>query len=138
MDASFSTGGGRSRTGMAMYLVNPIDGSESLVQWASRRQTQGVCTGTKKKWGIHPDNKVVGFQHGLEKSSKWDQEQTKVLFLTEGIVMRQSMKTPDFNSQYSVIDGCAVLMLDEVHSGSSDMELILARILPKLKTCDQF
>ena len=39
MDASFSTGGGRSRTGMAMYLVNPIDGSENLVQWASRRQT---------------------------------------------------------------------------------------------------
>ena len=38
-DASFSTGGGRSRTGIAMCLVNPIDGSESLVQWASRRQT---------------------------------------------------------------------------------------------------
>ena len=29
VDASFSTGGGRSRTGIAMYLVNPIDGSES-------------------------------------------------------------------------------------------------------------
>ena len=39
VDASFSTGGGRSRTGIAMYLVNPIDGSENLVQWASRRQT---------------------------------------------------------------------------------------------------
>ena len=39
VDASFSTGGGRSRTGIAMYLVNPIDGSESLVPWASRRQT---------------------------------------------------------------------------------------------------
>ena len=39
VDASFSTGGGRSRTGIAMYLVNPIDGSECLVQWASRRQT---------------------------------------------------------------------------------------------------
>ena len=99
-----------------------------------RATTQGVCTGAKRIWGIHPDNKVVGFQHGLEKSSKWDQEQRRVLFLTEGIVMRQSMKTPDFNSQYTVIEGCAVLMLDEVHSGSSDMELILARILPKLKT----
>ena len=39
VDESFSTGGGRSRTGMAMQLVNPSDGSESLVQWASRRQT---------------------------------------------------------------------------------------------------
>ena len=72
-------------------------------------------------WSIHEDNKVVGFQHGLEKSSKWD-----------------ANETPDFNSQYSVIDGCAVLMLDEVHSGSSDMELILARVLPKLRTVTNF
>ena len=52
--------------------------------------------------------------------------------------MRQAMKTPDMNSQYGVVEGCAVLMLDEVHSGSSDMELILARILPKLKTVTNF
>ena len=47
-------------------------------------------------WGIHHDNKVVGFQHGLEKSSQWDQDDTRVLFLTEGIIMRQAMKTPEF------------------------------------------
>ena len=46
VDASFSTGGGRSRTGIAMYLVNPIDGSESLVQWASRRQTSMATSAT--------------------------------------------------------------------------------------------
>ena len=103
-----------------------------------RATTQGVCTGTKRMWGIHLENEVVGFQHGLEKSSKWDPDQTRVLFLTEGIIMRQAMKTPDINSPYSVIDGCAVLMLDEVHSGSSDMELILARVLPKLKTVTNF
>ena len=89
-------------------------------------------------WSIHEDNKVVGFQHGLEKSSKWSVEDTRILFLTEGIIMRQAMKTPDFNSQYSVIDGCAVSMLDEAHSGSSDMELILARVLPKLRTVTNF
>ena len=89
-------------------------------------------------WGIHHDNKVVGFQHGLEKSSQWDQDNTRVLFLTEGIIMRQAMKTPDMNSPYGVVDGCAVLMLDEVHSGSSDMELILARVLPKLKSVTNF
>ena len=88
--------------------------------------------------GNPSENKVVGFQHGLEKSSKWDQQETRVLFLTEGIIMRQAMKTPDINSPYSVVDGCAVLMLDEVHSGSSDMEVILARILPKLKTVTNF
>ena len=83
-------------------------------------------------------SKVVGFQHGLEKSSEWDASATRVLFLTEGIIMRQAMKTPDMNSHYGVIDGCAVLMLDEVHSGSSDMELILARVLPKLKNITNF
>ena len=103
-----------------------------------RATTQGVCTGTKKMWGIHENNKVVGFQHGLEKSSQWSTIDTGVLFLTEGIIMRQAMKTPEFNSQYSVVDGCAVLMLDEVHSGSSDMELILARVLPKLRNVTNF
>ena len=39
VDASFSSGGSRSRSGMAMYLVDTTDGSESIVQWASRRQT---------------------------------------------------------------------------------------------------
>ena len=39
VDASFASGGGRSRSGLAMYLVNPGNGTESLIQWASRRQT---------------------------------------------------------------------------------------------------
>ena len=103
-----------------------------------RATTQGVCTGTKRMWQISPEKKVVGFQHGLEKSSQWDSNDTRVLFLTEGIIMRQSMKTPDMNSHYGVVEGCAVLMLDEVHSGSSDMELILARVLPKLKSVTNF
>ena len=103
-----------------------------------RATTQGVCTGTKRMWQISPEKKVVGFQHGLEKSSEWDASATRVLFLTEGIIMRQAMKTPDMNSHYGVIDGCAVLMLDEVHSGSSDMELILARVLPRLKNITNF
>ena len=39
VDASFASGGGRSKSGLAMYLVNPVKGTESLIQWASRRQT---------------------------------------------------------------------------------------------------
>ena len=46
-------------------------------------------------WQISPEKKVVGFQHGLEKSSEWDANTTRVLFLTEGIIMRQAMKTHD-------------------------------------------
>ena len=71
-----------------------------------RATTQGVCTGTKKMWGIRENDKVVGFQHGLEKSSQWDPNDTRV-FLIEGIIMRQAMKNPDINSPYGVIDGCA-------------------------------
>ena len=72
------------------------------------------CTGTRRMWGLHETNKIVGFQHGLENSSPWDSEETRILFLTEGIIMRQAMKVPDVNSHFSVIDGCVVLMLDEV------------------------
>ena len=103
-----------------------------------RATTQGVCTGTKRMWQISPEKKLVGSRHGLEKSSQWDSNDTRVLFLTEGIIMRQAMKTPDMNSHYAVVEGCAVLILDEAHSGSSDMELILARVLPKLKTVTNF
>ena len=39
VDASFASGGGRSRSGLAMYLVNPLSGKETLIQWALRRQT---------------------------------------------------------------------------------------------------
>ena len=39
VDACFASGGGRSRSGLAMYLVNPSSGKESIIQWASRRQT---------------------------------------------------------------------------------------------------
>ena len=39
VDASFASGGGRSRSGLAMCLVNPLSGKESIIQWASRRQT---------------------------------------------------------------------------------------------------
>ena len=39
VDASFAGGGGRSRSGLATYLVNTVKGTESLIQWASRRQT---------------------------------------------------------------------------------------------------
>ena len=34
-------------------------------------------------WQISPEKKVVGFQHGLEKSSERDANDTRVLFLTE-------------------------------------------------------
>ena len=49
VDASFSSGGSRSRSGMAMYLVDTTDGSESIIQWASRRQTS-IVTSAPEFW----------------------------------------------------------------------------------------
>ena len=47
VDASFSTGGGRSRTGIAM--------SESLVQWASRRQTSMATSAPEAEVSAIPE-----------------------------------------------------------------------------------
>ena len=49
VDASFSSGGSRSRSGMAMYLVDTTDGSESIIQWASRRQTSMAASAPLKQ-----------------------------------------------------------------------------------------
>ena len=77
VDASFSTGGGRSRTGIAMYLVNPIDGSESLVQWASRRQTSMATSA--------PEAEVSAIAEGFA-ASFFLFDSLKELKLVKGIV----------------------------------------------------
>ena len=38
----------------------------------------------------------------------------------------------------TILPGCKVLMLDEAHSGSTDIELILARILPRISQVENF
>ena len=38
----------------------------------------------------------------------------------------------------TILPGCRVLMLDEAHSGSTDIELILARILPRISQVENF
>ena len=42
-------------------------------------------------------------------------------------------KNPD-----TILQGCKVLLLDEAHSGSTDVELILARMLPRINKAPQF
>ena len=100
--------------------------------------TQFVCRDTKIIWGIDRNSPVVGFKHGTEKSEKWDEDRTKVLFLTEGIIMRQVMSHDEQKYPDSILPGCKVLLLDEVHSGSTDVELILARILPRISQVSDF
>ena len=57
VDASFSSGGSRSRSGMAMYLVDTTDGSESIIQWAPRRQTSMAASA--------PEAEVTAVAEGL-------------------------------------------------------------------------
>ena len=103
-----------------------------------RVTTQFVCRDTKIIWGIDRNSPVVGFKHGTEKSEKWDENETKVLFLTEGIIMRQVMSHDEQKYPDSILPGCKLLLLDEVHSGSTDVELILARILPRISQVPNF
>ena len=83
------------------------------------------------------ESAVVGFRHGTETSEHWKEEQTKVLFLTEGIIMRQVMSHDEHRNPHTILPGCKVLLFDEVHSGSTDVELILARILPRISQIEQ-
>ena len=52
--------------------------------------------------------------------------------------MRQVMSHDEHRSPHVILPGCKILLLDEVHSGSTDVELILARILPRIRQVDQF
>ena len=72
---------------------------------------------TKEIWGIERNSQVIGFRHGTEKSENWSEPNTKVLFLTEGIVVRQVMSHDEHKYPDTILPGCKVLLLDEVHSG---------------------
>ena len=56
--------------------------------------------------GIDMDSQVIGFKHGTEKSERWSEEETKVLFLTEGIIMRQVMSHDEEKYPDSILPGC--------------------------------
>ena len=103
-----------------------------------RVTTQSVSRNTKDIWNIPRDSLVVGYRHGTEKLDHWNEQQTKVLFLTEGIVMRQVMSHDEHRHPETILPDCKVLMLDEAHSGSTDIELILARILPRIRQVKNF
>ena len=103
-----------------------------------RVTTQSASRNTKDIWNISRDSLVVGYTHGTEKLEHWDKQKTKVLFLTEGIVMRQVMSHDEHRHPETILPGCKVLMLDEAHSGSTDIELILARILPRISQVKNF
>ena len=120
----------------AMHL-HPQAGRVCCTQ-IRRVTTQSVSRNTKDIWNIPRDSLVVGYTHGTEKLEHWDKQTTKVLFLTEGIIMRQVMSHDEHRHPETILPGCKVLMLDEAHSGSTDIELILARILPRISQVKNF
>ena len=137
--AQCPTGSGKSTIlpALAAMHLHPKAGRVCCTQ-IRRVTTQFVCRDTKVIWGIDRDSKLIGFKHGTEKSERWSEEETKVLFLTEGIIMRQVMSHDEEKYPDSILPGCKVLLLDEVHSGSTDIELILARILPRISQVQNF
>ena len=133
------TGSGKSTIlpALAAMHLHPQAGRVCCTQ-IRRATTQSVSRNTKDIWDIDRDSLVVGYQHGTEPQEHWNQHQTKVLFLTEGIVMRQVMSHDEHTHPETILPGCRVLMLDEAHSGSTDIELILARILPRISQVANF
>ena len=137
--ANCPTGSGKSTIlpALAAMHLHPQAGRVCCTQ-IRRVTTQSVSRNTKDIWKIPRDSLVVGYTHGTEKLEHWDKQQTKVLFLTEGIVMRQVMSHDEHKYPETILPGCKVLMLDEAHSGSTDIELILARILPRIGQVKNF
>ena len=133
------TGSGKSTIlpALAAMHLHPKAGRVCCTQ-IRRVTTQFVCRDTKEVWGIERDSQVIGFRHGTEKSENWSETKTKVLFLTEGIIMRQVMSHDEHKYPDTILPGCKVLLLDEVHSGSTDVELILAHILPRISQVPHF
>ena len=133
------TGSGKSTIlpALAAMHLHPQAGRVCCTQ-IRRVTTQSVSRNTKDIWNIDRESLVVGYQHGTEPQEHWNQHQTKVLFLTEGIVMRQVMSHDEHTHPETILPGCRVLMLDEAHSGSTDIELILARILPRISQVENF
>ena len=56
-DASFSTSGGRSRSGFLVCLVVPETGEYSVLQWSSRRQTITAYSA--------PEAEIVAMSEGI-------------------------------------------------------------------------
>ena len=133
------TGSGKSTIlpALAAMHLHPQAGRVCCTQ-IRRVTTQSVSRNTKDIWDIPRDSLVVGYRHGTEKLEHWNEQKTKVLFLTEGIVMRQAMSHDEHRHPETILPGCKVLMLDEAHSGSTDIELILARILPRISQVKNF
>ena len=133
------TGSGKSTIlpALAAMHLHPQAGRVYCTQ-IRRVTTQSVSRNAKDIWNIPRDSLVVGYRHGTEKLDHWDEQQTKVLFLTEGIVMRQVMSHDEHRHPETILPDCKVLMLDEAHSGSTDIELILARILPRIRQVKNF
>ena len=116
---------------LAAMKLKPKMGRVCCAQ-VRRATTKSVCDDTITMWGLEDYPSLVGYRHGTEKHENWSKTKTKVLFLTEGIIMRQVLSHDDRKDPNTILPGCKILMIDEAHSGSTDVELILARILPRI------
>ena len=103
MIAKCPTGSGKSTMlpMLAVQMLKPNAGRVICTQ-IRRATTQSVWKSTCDVWAINRDDgKFVGFRHGTEKTENWDKRDTKVLFVTEGIIMRQVLGHDDENSGLS-------------------------------------
>ena len=61
-----------------------------------------------------------------------------LLYLTEGVIRRKALHTNYQKTDSLVVPGCCMLFLDEAHSCSTDLNVILARIIPRMAHVTSF
>ena len=74
----------------------------------------------------------VGFRHGWEKTKQLGEE-TKALYLTEGVIQPKVLNAIESKNNTVVVVGCCILFIDEAQSASTGLEIFLAQIVSRTK-----
>ena len=131
------TGSGRSTVFPAL-AAKVMPREKIWCTQVTRNTTEAVCHSTRKMWGRSTQDLVVGFKHGMSKKQTSSNDQTRILFCTEGIARSEILSLDRNCIRDTAIRGCKILLVDEAHSSNVDTELIIASILTRLNSMNGF
>ena len=103
-----------------------------------RNTTEAVCQSTRKMWRRSPQDMVVGFKHGMSDKQTSATDKTKILFCTEGIAGNEILSLDRSRISDIAIKNCKLLLVDEARSNNVDIELIIASILTRSDSMNNF
>ena len=103
-----------------------------------RNTAEAVCQSTKKMWRRSDQDMVVGFKHGMSDKQTSANDKTRVLFCTEGIARNEILSLDRSRITDTAIRNFKILWVDEAHSNNVDTELIIASVLTRLNSMNNF